>query len=152
MILRSLNLTNRSSHNRFQDGTSGIVKKMNLINDEKTNELSIRSISTLSRHNVPFLGCCDNDLSLRNLSLGELHVTRKFLHRNTVHTQTFSEIHDTFLHESFHGCDVHNLEFALIDRDTVILVQISSDRFQHGKYRNVRFTRSGGSTQQQIVR
>ncbi|KAI6760260.1 hypothetical protein HG531_013461 [Fusarium graminearum] len=79
-----LGLTNSSADNALQYRTTVVVQQMDFIDDDKAHKIGIGQVVGLSGNNIPLLGCSDNDLSLGDLLLGELAITRQLCNPDAV--------------------------------------------------------------------
>jgi hypothetical protein len=86
------------------------VEKVNLVDDNKANKVGVASLGCLSGDNVVLLRGGDDDLGIGNLLLGELTITCKLGHSDTVRLQAFAKVANLFLDQSLQGRDVYNFE------------------------------------------
>ena len=56
---------------------------MNLVNNDQSNKVGVTSIGRFTRDDIPFLWCRNDDLSLRDLLLGQLRVTSQLADLDT---------------------------------------------------------------------
>ena len=77
-----LDLANSAGNNAFQHGTSLIMQKVDLINDDQLDQLCVSPIPALASDDVPLLGCRHNNLRQQkfliyssSLRLGEISTT-----------------------------------------------------------------------------
>ena len=82
---------------------------MDLVDDDEAYEVRVASVRALARDGVPFLWCCDNDLSLGNLLLDHLRLASKFTDCDAEDIETIVESSDHLLHQGFHQDNVDNL-------------------------------------------
>ncbi len=69
VLLRRLHLPNRSCDQALNDWTAVVMKKVDLIEDDQTNQLRERSLGTLPRYDVPLFRGANNHLNRKIYTL-----------------------------------------------------------------------------------
>ncbi len=109
--LRALHLPLRPGHQRLQHGASLVVQHVHLVDDEKPHLLDqFRVARPLSRHNIPLLGRCHDDLCLDNLRLCQVHITRVLAATQPEPRQAPAELSGNLGRQRLHGGDVDDFE------------------------------------------
>ena len=130
--LRRLDLSQGASDDAFDDGSSVLVQKMHLVDDEELDFLLTRCIShtspspkkrerthirhlsisrscSLARHDVPLLRRRHNHASLIHLLLRHLHISRQLSHLDPRPREPFREFERNLGGEGFEWRDVDDL-------------------------------------------
>lgn len=142
------NLSLGSSHNGFNNRTTFIMQKVDFINNNQADQLSVGSITTLASDDIPLLRSGDNDLSLTDLLFGHVDISRKFVDDDAVALQSLGEVLHDFLDESLHRSDVHDLEFALVHG--AIFTKMETNLVHDGQNSHIGLTSTGRSAQQDV--
>ena len=115
-----LNLTDSTADNGFKDGTTGIVKQMNLVDNDELDKINIGAFTRFAGHNIPLFRCGDNDLRLVNLLLCKMGVTCQFTHLDPVISQPLLEITDDLSDQSLHWRNINDLECFGVDSSILL--------------------------------
>ena len=124
------------------------MQKVDFINNNQADQLSVGSIATLASDDIPLLRSGDNDLSLTDLLFGHVDISRKFVDDDAVALQSLGEVLHDFLDESLHRSDVHDLEFALVHG--AIFTKMETNLVHDGQNSHIGLTSTGGSAQQDV--
>ena len=132
-----LHSSNRPRDNRFENGTSLVVKEMDLVDDDEGDEVRVGSIGRFASDDIPFLRSSDDDLSSSDLLLRELSISGKFVNDDAIRFESFREVTDHLLDERLHGSDVNNLERGEIEFSSLLVAVLGElvENCQHGNVR-----------------
>jgi hypothetical protein len=134
VVVRLFHSTNRTGDDGFEDGTTLVVEEMNLVDDDKADEVGVTRIRRLASDNVPLLRSSNDNLSLGDLLLRELTITGEFVNDDVERLETGREVADHFLDEGFHRSDVDDLEGGEVElacARVAVLGELVEDR-EHG--------------------
>ena len=70
-----LSLPDVSGNDGLENGSSAVGEKMNLIDDDKFDFLDKQPLPSFSGDNIPFFRSRDDDLSLFDLTLAQMHIS-----------------------------------------------------------------------------
>jgi len=125
------------------------MKKMDLVKDDKSHQLGVRTLPTFPRDDVPLLWGADDHLGLVDLLLGKLAVPRQFIHNQPILGESLPKVARHLGTERLHWCNVDDLE--LVNIDGAVVIDVLANLMQHGEQGHVGLSSASGCAQQKVL-
>mmetsp|Transcript_113777 Transcript_113777/g.326944 ORF Transcript_113777/g.326944 Transcript_113777/m.326944 type:complete len:647 (+) Transcript_113777:4106-6046(+) len=141
VLLRRLDLSDRTGDDGLQHGAAGVVEQMDLVDDDEPDQLRISAlVARLARNDVPLLRRRHDDLGLVNLRLGKVYIAAQLADHDAVALQALLEALDDLLHKRLHRGHVDDLEARQVER-TVLQAELRH-HVEDREHRAIRLARA----------
>mmetsp|Transcript_20717 Transcript_20717/g.44182 ORF Transcript_20717/g.44182 Transcript_20717/m.44182 type:complete len:279 (+) Transcript_20717:4583-5419(+) len=124
-------------HDRLDDGSSVVVEQVNFIDDDELDQLlegvvsgSASTSRRVSRHDIPFLGHCHDDVNLLQLLLRQGHVSRQLCHDDSQWPKSLLELLRDLADQGLHWGHVDHFE---VSPNTTRSIHVLTDESEDGQ-------------------